>query len=61
MDLGLNYNSEDPIRQWTFRDDSGRNIITNGTNFILNKNSSTIKKILLGLFFSWVTSFLLKL
>ena len=44
MDLDLNYNSEDPIRQWTFRDDSGRNIITNGTNFILNKTLLTIKK-----------------
>jgi len=44
MDKDLYHKSDDPIRQWTFRDSDGKNIITNGTNFILNKTLLTIKK-----------------
>ena len=44
MDKDLIYNPNDPIRQWTFRDPNGKNIITNGTNFILNKTCLIIKK-----------------
>jgi len=44
MDKDLIFDENDPIRQWTFRDSNGKNIITNGTNFILNKTLLIMKK-----------------
>ena len=44
MDKDIPFNPDMPINQWTFRDSNGRNIITNGTNFILNKTLLTIQK-----------------
>jgi len=44
MDKNINYNPNMPINQWTFRDFDGKNIITNGTNVILNKTLLIIKK-----------------
>ena len=44
MDKDLPYNQNMPINQWTFRDSNGKNIITNGTNFILNKTLLMIEK-----------------
>ena len=44
MDKDLSYNSKMPINQWTFRNSEGKNLITNGTNVILNKTLLIIKK-----------------
>jgi len=44
MNKDLSYQANMPINQWTFRDSEGKNIITNGTNLILNKTLLTIQK-----------------
>ena len=44
MDKNLPQDSSSPINQWTFRDAEGNNIITNGTNLMLNKTILLIKK-----------------
>ena len=44
MNKDLSYQPNMPINQWTFRDSEGKNIITNGTNLILNKTLLTIQK-----------------
>tara|TARA_Y100001936_G_C16091659_1_gene686813 strand:- start:7061 stop:7786 length:726 start_codon:yes stop_codon:yes gene_type:complete len=44
MDKEIKQNQNTPINQWTFRNSEGKNIITNGTNVILNKTLLVIKK-----------------
>lgn len=44
MDLDLRPNLETHINQFTFRDSAGHNVITNGTNLLLNKTMLIIQK-----------------
>ena len=44
MDKDIPLDPEMPINRFTFRDSRGRNIITNGTNMMMNRTLLTIKK-----------------
>ena len=44
MNVHLEIRPEDPMRTWTFKDEDGNTIITNGANVILQKHLLTIKR-----------------
>jgi len=44
MEKNIKFNNKIHVNQYTFRDAKNRNLITNGTNIILNRKLLIIKK-----------------